>query len=524
MGVPTITTTGWRLPPKAHSAPEASFTDDMYQAKGLPVDTNRAPTTGGSGLPTANTDDWRLPSTEQRLAEAKKRDHRKPFEVDLDDGQFVDLKGNYKDADFDGLDDRTGAPMPKKRKAAVESRCGGGKPSFLKRKKRQAAGPPRAADNEAVDEAVEDPRSAQRRLAGLTESKHLEFATGTPHRRMPSAEIPSYLAEHHELTEASGVTIPKKLLSKIDGWSFELSIERIFQKARRGPLQKQDLLKVIKSLEYEIKAMQPSEAQDKKKFTWLLNAVKDLTHGTGRGENTVPTEQQALAGMTERVSLPHPMTDTRPVGARPSHGILDDGMDEGEAFVDQVLQESRWFFEDFGGPGAKRPFDEAPGGRAGPWRGSDDEPAKTPVVRQGKVKGAVGDEPEPEDDDEGEDQKRVPPKSKGKGKPKAPPEEEPEEDDEGEEPEEQDEGILKKFGAKVRGAGERIKSGKHAVAAKGRLHKHLQRFAKKHGIKAFGHEPGEAKPKTKPKPLAKKPAKKNESTGIVSVSAPNIFL
>lgn len=451
--VPTINTGSWRLPKKAHSAPEATFTDDMYRAKGLPVDPERAPATGGSGLPTVDTSDWRLPSTQAAAISegqqpSKKRHHAKPFEIDLDDDQFKDLGDDYDDADFDGLDDKTGRPMPKKRaaKAAVESSCSG-KRSFLKRKKRQESGPPRAVDNDAVGEDVQ---SVQRRLAGLTESSHLEFATGQPYRRMPDE------SRAVELTE-------------------------------RAPAPK-------------------------------------------RGPSRLPKDQQALAGLTERAPLPHPMHDTRPVGAGRAHGILDDGMDGGEAFVDQILQESRWFFEEFGGPGGKRPFDEAPGGRAGPWRGSDDEPAQTPVVRHGKVKGMVGDEPEDDEGEEGKDQKQVPPKAKAKGKPKAPPEEEPEEDDE-EEPEEQDEsvldeaGLLKKFGARVRGAGERIKGGKRTTAAREKLHGHLKKFAKKHGIKAFGHDPEEAakkgakkskvaakaKPKVKPKPLAKKGAKKSKS-------------
>jgi len=152
-------------------------------------------------------------------------------------------------------------------------------------------------------------------------------------------------------------------------------------------------------------------------------------------QNALPSEQAALAGLTERAPLPHPMHDTRPLSTPRAHGVLDDGKDSGEAYVEQVLAESRWFFRDFGDLAiGERPFGEAPGGRAGPWRGSEDEPAETPVVRHGKVKGAVGDEPEDDDEDE----KKQPPPAKGK--PKAPPEEEePEEEPEGDEEDEDEE-------------------------------------------------------------------------------------
>ena len=313
---PTVNTSTWRLPKKGHSTPEASYTDEMYRAKGLPVDPDRAPTTGASGLPTVSTEEWVTPSTRARLEEqrgekpSKVRHHAKSFEVDLDDEEFVDLGDDYDRGRFSDLEG-----------GMDESGCGGKpKRSLLKRKTR------RSAQEQAPVPQVESVQSVQRRLAGLERPRHLEFATGKPYRRMPSSML-----------QETG-----------------------------------------------------------------LDPIGEARVELGETEFDIPHEQAALSGLTERAPLPHPLHDTRPVSARRAHGILDDGKDGGEEFVDQVLEESRWFFRDFGdlALGAKkRPFDEAPGGRSGPWRGSEDEPAETPVVRHGKVKGMVGDDQEPEPED-----------------------------------------------------------------------------------------------------------------------------
>jgi len=549
---PTINTASWRLPKRAHSAPEATFTDDMYRAKGLPVDPERLPTTGGSGRSVVDTTEWRLPTKEEReakaLEEAKERHHAKNFEVELDDSEFDDLDDEYNDDDYAGLEE----PEPKKSKA--ESRmqeiktCKG---SYLKRSAglkvkgqqgrgrgrgvgrgegpigRQDAGPPRAADDDAVDE-VTSLRHIQRQLAGLEESRGLEFAIGQPYRRLPgpltemdrtgfSGQTPENKA-YNVIMSAGMVSntahakkeieaLAKKLrttMPHLISAAFERHLQALKGGARPVTGTQNDMKREMAHMAKAAKALGAYEL--------LVKAAKKYSP---KRESEVPREQQALAGMTERAPLPHPMTDTRPVGPRPAHGILDDGTDSGESYVDKILAESRWFFDD--GPGATRPFDEAPGGRAGPWRGSDDEPAKTPIVRKGKVKGTVGQakggdkgepEEEPEDDDAGDgEKKQVPPKGKGKskGKPKAPPEEEPDED------EEQDEGVLgerdsgaahglKSLGHHLKAAGHRAGHGSMAQSAKAGLHHHLQKFAKKHGIKAFGHEPEKAEPKAKAKP------------------------
>jgi len=73
-----------------------------------------------------------------------------------------------------------------------------------------------------------------------------------------------------------GIEIPKKVLDKIDGWTFEVPINRLFSKARKSPLSKPEMQKVIKSLQFEVKSMQPGEEKDKKEYVWLLNTMKSL--------------------------------------------------------------------------------------------------------------------------------------------------------------------------------------------------------------------------------------------------------
>ena len=432
--VPTVNTSTWRLPKKGHQTPEASYTDDMYRAKGLPVDPDRAPTTGASGLPTVSTEDWVTPSTRARLEEEQgslgdqELSERKPRGVGRRSGSPSTWSKSERKGKGRGPSSPGGSAKRWERRGAkkeieaqqrgedvddfepiedevVEMGCSSGKKgkkSYLSKKKRPMKEAPQ----------VESVQSVQRRLAGLEESRHLEFATGTPYRRMPSSML---------------------------------------QETGLDPI---------------------GEAQVE-----LGETEFDLPHG-----------QRELAGLTERAPLPHPMHDTRPVSARRAHGILDDGKDGGEEFVDQVLEESRWFFRDFGdlALGAKkRPFDEAPGGRSGPWRGSEDEPAETPVVRHGKVKGMVGDDQEPEPEDDGK--KQVPPAKKSKAK--APPPKEPEEDeDEGEEQTEAEgHSYLKRSGSRLKAVGHRLSHGSAAQRAKAGLHHHLQKFAKKHGIDIHKH-------------------------------------
>ena len=154
----------------------------------------------------------------------------------------------------------------------------------------------------------------------------------------------------------------------------------------------------------------------------------------------------------------------------------------------------------------KRPFDEAPGGRSGPWRGSDDDPAETPIVRKGKVKGTVGDD-EPEEEPEDDGKKQVPPAKKSKAK--APPPEEPEDDEDEEQTEAEDRpgSYLKHSGSKLKSLGHRLSHGAAAQRAKAGLHHHLQKFAKKHGIDVHKHLHPHDKPEKMKAPGKKAKAK-----------------
>lgn len=656
MTVPKIDTNSWRLPRKAHTTPEASYTDDMYRRMGLPVDPNRAPTTGGSGLPTVDTAEWTLPSTAKKLEERQKTDPTlgqetvpgsmkvvpgekdeygkrgaprvKAKTVQVRKGAFklsqqsIDLfkKGgitvdktlfknqeklmysipreklpmiigetNIPDAQDELNRNPKGSiqkfmrnlhkasPKAGKMLRAVPEnaaiyfyvyalRLSGRdmadeilkryltthqafkpvqresadvrmqevktcKGSFLKKRVRtrkgQDAGPPRAADDDDIGESV---RSVQRRLAGLEMKEHLEFATGTPYREMPSElnefdPVKALMSRDPQTAPKGSVTIPKSLLKRIDGWTFERPVEQIFIKARRGPIKKADLKKVIKSLHFEIKSMRPSEHKDKARYEDLLRYLKKLAYGA-RGESALPHEQQALAGMTESVPLPHPMGDTRSIDRPKAYGILDDGADD-DAYIDQVLAESRWFFRDFGdlSLGVFDPLGEAPGGRAAPWSGSDDEPAPTPIVRKGKVHGSVGKHASPEekgevdvgkseidyDHDEGDDEDE---KAKGK---KAPPKKKAKAEFSDEEPGEKQEAEETKAGRGLRFIGRHMKAagGRVTGAARGRLGSGRVREPEKKAEKAKKKlkstlkkpkKPSVSKPKplaTKPKPLKK---------------------
>jgi len=322
--------------------------------------------------------------------------------------------------------------------------------------------------------AVEDVQSVQRRLAGLVESQHIEFAVGTPYRRMPDETM--LVEVESEQVEAAGELIGKHQAStgmKIGSLPWvvvKATPTRVTVASGSG--------------------VNPGSKFSGKKyvFTWDGTGYKrqgQYLHTDGvyaLKESFLSSEQKALAGLTERAPLPRPLHDTRPVASTRTHGILDDGEDAGDAYVDRVLRESRWFFRDFGDLAlGDRPFGEAPGGRSGPWRGSDDKPAKTPVVRQGKVKGVVG----------GGAQK--------KAKAKAPPEDVP--------VEERDSGVshgLRSLGQHLKSTGHRMGHGSLAQKAKERLHGHIRKFAKKHGI---GTHAAPAKKKGEPPKVPGKKAK-----------------
>ena len=227
------------------------------------------------------------------------------------------------------------------------------------------------------------------------------------------------------------------------------------------------------------------------------SAPEKVVEFSSNGKSVVGADQKILAGIAENAPLPHPVHDTRPLVSPKAHGILDDGVDGGDAYVQQVLNESRWFFKDFGDTclGVVGAVGEAPGSRAGPWRGSDDDAAATPIVRKGKVHGVVGKHASPEEKGEVD---------VGKS-----------EIDYDADDDENDESVQE--ASRLRTVGHHLKSLGHAVGtrdsvrrAKDRLRGHIKRFAKKHGInfkKHFHGEPSEPKKKEKEKETKEKPPK-----------------
>jgi len=521
--VPTVNTSTWRLPKRSHQTPEASYTDDMYRAKGLPVDPDRAPTTGASGLPIVSTEDWVTPSTRARLEEG--RSALDPDDFDEASGCVGAYpKGKGKKGRGRGMGVGKGAgPIGRRAMEGTdeddfEEACGsshGSKPkkSYLKKK-----GP--------MKESIGD-TAVLKKLAQKTGLSKYGPMTG-----FHSSKIGQYA--DYMLNPTQGVSVKLHATASGVKWSVGDKVRGDTAKGevKYGELSK--LVPVLKKLvaKHGSREEQVESVQTVQRRLAGLERPRHLEFATGqpyrtmpgesravplqeaapapqkRGKSRLPEDQQALAGLSERAPLPHPMGDTRPVGAGRAHGLLDDGMDDGEAFVEQVLQESRWFFRDFGdlALGAKtRPFDEAPGGRAGPWRGSEDEPAETPIVRKGKVKGAVGDEPEEEP--EPKDKKQVPPTKRSKAK--APPEEEPEGDEEQEERVEAEGhpgSYLKHGGSKLKALGHHLSHGSAAQRAKAGLHHHLQKFAKKHGIDIHKH----FHPYDRPEKM-KAPSKKTEA-------------
>jgi hypothetical protein len=582
--VPTVNTSTWRLPKKGHRTPEASYTDDMYRAKGLPVDPDRAPTTGASGLPTVSTEDWVTPSTRaRRLEEAKtERQHDETFEVELDDEEFVDLGDDYDRQRFSDLEgDMDEAILGERKPRGVgrrkslpstwskSERKGKGRgpsaPSGSSKRwerrgaKKEIEAQRRGEDVEPEgDEVVEmgcgskpkksllkkKKRPMKEATGDVAVLKKLAQKTGLSKYGPMTGFHPSNIGQYADymLNPTQGVSV--KLHATASGVKWSIG-DKVRGETSKGEVKYGELSKLVPVLKKMVakhgaREEQVESVRSVQRRLAGLEQARHLEFATGTpyrrmpsttmlqeteldpiGESNVelgetefdlPDGQRALAGLTERAPLPHPLHDTMPVRVRRAHGILDDGKDGGEEFVEQVLAESRWFFRDFGdlALGAKkRPFDEAPGGRAGPWRGSEDEPAETPIVRKGKVKGTVGDDQEPEDDE-----KQPPPTKKSKAK--APPPKEPEEGDE-EEQEEQVEAeghsYLKRGGSRLKALGHKMAHGGAAQKAKEGLKKRLHKFVVKHGIKAMGHDPDAGK--KKPKMFAKKRKKITHAAPLV---------
>ena len=231
-------------------------------------------------------------------------------------------------------------------------------------------------------------------------------------------------------------------------------------------------------------------------------------------ESRLSPDIRRIAGITESINVPRPLTDARALRDPNERGVLDlETEGGGEAYIDTVLAESRWFFRDFGAP---RPFvGEAPGGRAEPWSGSDDEPAKTPIIRKGKTHGTVGDQEPPEargevdvgkseidyDHDPGNDEEE---KAKAKGKKKPPP---PEEEERTEASRASAADRLRRRGGQLRRVGGLLRR-RGTSKIKSALHKKLAAIARKHGIGKEGLAAKKADDESKPKKKVLGPKKK----------------
>lgn len=501
--IPGVSTDTWRLPPKSHAKPESSFTNDMYRRVGLPTAETSA--AGGGGAPSIDTSDWKLPVTARPLEEAE------------------------------GTEASEGTKF-----------------SFLvKRARKQDVGPKRQPDDDAVEEGkfdAEETKAIKRVAEGLADvierlkSKPDDgYAIVRALKQVVRDAREERIGSYTDLE--SNMKFLDALVRRTDG-----AIDPKQAKHTAGNLTAD--LNDIKDRYREAFAKGESAEDTMQRQRRLAGLSRDehLTFATGTPYRRLPDgrsaqvplseeapdervlvrqpsrpaltpEMKRLAGITESVSLPRPLHDTRSLQAPKAHGILDDGQDDGEAYVESVLASSRWFFEQ------TRPFAEAPGGRRPPWRGSDDEPAETPIVRKGEVQGVVGKTKSPEahgevdvgkseidyDHDPDEEHEKQTDAHKPKPKPgekaKAAPEPEDEEpeDEEPEEPEEEpeddeddeetDEDVqeardreggagsgLKALGRGLKAAGHRMSSGSAAQRAKTGLAATLQRFAAKHGI------------------------------------------
>lgn len=363
-----------------------------------------------------------------------------------------------------------------------------------------------------ADAPVESVRLEQRRLAGLALDEHLTFATGTPYRRLPEplTEVDraraglgsqSDLNRAYELIWAAGETVgagdeigklAKKLNTTVEKLAFA-AYDKALVALKKGA-------RPVSGTKNDLKAEMASLAKSAKALGMYAVLTKVAAKHSPKKESAVTPEMRRLAGMAEDAALPRPLGDTRPVQTPKAHGILDDGQDEGEAYVERVLAESRWFF------GTVRPFAEAPGGRRPPWQGSKDVSAETPIVRKGEVHGTVGKTAspeaqgevdvgrsevdydfEPDEEDEAPVKKQVPPTAE----PGSDEDDESMDDEEVEGVAEAREGGLKSLGQRLKSLGHRMSGGKAAQRAKEGLTAKLHQFAAKHGIDTAAYHAGQ---------------------------------
>lgn len=337
---------------------------------------------------------------------------------------------------------------------------------------------------ESVSEYVDANLREQRILAGLDTEDHLRFATGTPYRRMKAD-----LQEAIDLGEEawSDVKKMKARLAKAAGVkSHQVSANMSFDKLKwlQVPADKSVVAKIKKAFKgHEVHWDRAREQA----FVYPKGAKKESAE---RRPNRLSAEQRQLSGLTEAAPVPHGVGDGSAPRRGTGAGILDDQTEAGEDYINRVLQESEWFFKDFSSLslGAFDPMGEAPAGRRGPWRGSDDTAAPTPVVRKGKVKGMIGGDDDEEDNGDDAELADIDDPEldlDDEDHPKLADDEDDEpEGGEDEEPEDIDtEGVIRKVGGALHRAGGRMSHARSSERAKEKLKKGLRHFAKKHGIK-----------------------------------------
>jgi hypothetical protein len=158
--LPNVNTASWRLPKRGNTPEQTTMTSEMFERVGLSVP-GQGPVVEGhehqaTGLPSIDTSDWRLSRAEE--------------------------PGSLLEAVL---------PSGKKRKRSAEDdRLPPVVHNQLSRPALQRADVERPLDGLTVER--------MRQLAGLEETPHLEFALGSPHRRMPAELEPVELPRLQE--------------------------------------------------------------------------------------------------------------------------------------------------------------------------------------------------------------------------------------------------------------------------------------------------------------------------------------
>lgn len=364
---PNVSTSAWRLPSKNRAGEKRAgrFDQGAYAKLGLaeavggtkdarppegyvePREEGRA-TIGADGLPSVDTSGW-------SLSERKSGGHRPKSELG-------------KKWDDDPPKDRNGRPVL-------------------------------FSDDDEEAEKVEmkgfsmDRIKQLRRLAGLEHKEEIEFSIGTPHRRMPD--------DRRAIEESfkPGKTFWHAQTRTMDVWFMPLA-----QQKNGG----------VKGLELEVGKRSPKKKSIHKMDVpghpkaggfWKSEEPPPKIKGYFQSHDSYPAKTESRVGSLANLppevrrlvepraaSLPSGgLIPHRPVGA----GVLDpitSAESHGDAYINKVLAESKWFLKDFG--------DLALGGRLGEepnreaWSGSNPDYSDELV------------DPDPDPDDEDDDKGR----------------------------------------------------------------------------------------------------------------------